>query len=145
MNGLFGASPLHPAIDTVISLMKIRLQANDTSCSWLSDTTTHMTGTRMFHEGLMMYHAKNPTDTTYIVFSEQQLFPCNVWQDQDKCNQEWRHVASMTHMNDGSWNKTLFTLIKFYAKYKDYIYSSCCCLCVCLILLLLFSKKTPCR
>lgn len=71
----------------------------------------------------MTYHRQHPHDSDYVLFSHLQLFPCNVWQNADQCNARWTGVMTMTHLNEGSWNRKQFAVVKFYARYRTWIWA----------------------
>jgi mannosyltransferase OCH1-like enzyme len=109
VNGLFGCKEKHDVLKITMDNLKKRFNQRD--------SVTSTTGTRLFFDSIVQYHKLNPEDSRYAIYSYLQLFPCNAWENQNKCNDKWKDVSFMTHMNEGSWSP-IFFFIKIYAEYK---------------------------
>lgn len=131
INGLFGCKAGHPLMTITMDNLKKRFKEGG--------TVTYTTGTRLLYDSILEYHDAYPHDNRYIVFSHLQLFPCNTWDQQEECNTKWRNVSFMSHMNEGSWNPVLFTLIRLYVQYKVCIYTVLV-LMIAIVLLLVFKS-----
>ncbi|PNH02912.1 putative glycosyltransferase L373 [Tetrabaena socialis] len=108
MNGLTGCCQAHPLMRITVENMMDRLRPGTIS----RRDTTYTTGTQLFTDSIQQYHREHPDDDRYLVVSEKQLFPCNIWKPQPECSDQWQNVAFADHLNDGSWNAGLFAIIR---------------------------------
>lgn len=131
-NGVFGAKRNHEMLRITIDNMKKRLRKGR--------NITFTTGTAMFYDSIMEYHNRYPLDNKYIILSHLQLLPCDVLQKQDVCNNKWRNVSYMTHMNDGSWN-IVFDFLRIFVAYKEIIICVIVIFTILVLLLVLWGRK----
>jgi mannosyltransferase OCH1-like enzyme len=112
MNGLMGCARGHPMLAGLIAEMRQRLRLRPGA------SVTYTTGTRLMRDAVRAYHAEHPEDDRYLIVASQQLFPCTVWDDPEKCNAQHAGVSFMTHTNEGSWKRGWFGAIKWAVAYK---------------------------
>lgn len=131
-NGVFGAKRNHEMLRITIDNMKKRLRKGG--------SVPFTTGTILLYNSITEYHNKYPYDDTYILFSDLQLLPCSMFQKQDVCDNKWRNVSYMTHMNDGSWN-IVFDFLRIFVQYKEIIICVIVIFTILVLLLVLWGRK----